>query len=98
MNNILELSNKIESTVDINNKMKMINELNSLIEIQKEYFNELIVKINSSESIKVDSKYKKKSIEELEELFDNSSDIEEKINIYNSIDKYYNDKLKELYN
>jgi hypothetical protein len=32
MNNILELSNKIESTVDISNKMKMINELNSLIE------------------------------------------------------------------
>ena len=96
MNKILELSNKIESTVDINNKMKMINELNSLIEKQKDYFNELIIKINSSESIKIDSKYKKKSIEELEELFDNSSDIEEKINIYYSIDKYYNDKLKEL--
>jgi hypothetical protein len=96
MNNILELSNKIESTVDINNKMKMINELNSLIEKQKDYFNELITKINSSESIKIDSKYKKKSIEELEELFNNSSDIEEKINIYYSIDKYYNDKLKEL--
>ncbi len=98
MNNILELSNKIDICVDINNKMKMINELNSLIEKQKDYFNELIIKINSSESINIiNNKYKKKSIEELEELFNNSNvDIEEKINIYYAIDKYYNDKLKEL--
>lgn len=102
MNHILELSNKIDNEITFDNKMKMINELNILIEKQKEYFNDLIIKINSSESIKINKndsyKYKKKSIEELEELFNNNSDIEEKINIYYAINKYYNDKLKELNN
>jgi hypothetical protein len=102
MNHILELSNKIDNENNINNKMKMINELNILIEKQKEYFNDLIIKINSSESIKINKtescKYKNKSIEELEELFNNKSDIEEKINIYHVINKYYNDKLNELNN
>jgi hypothetical protein len=36
---------------------------------------------------------------ELEELFNSSDiDIEDKINIYYAIDKYYNDKLNELFN
>ena len=98
MNNILELSNQIDKELtsggNINNKIKMINELNILIEKQKEYYNEMILQINSSQSIKIESKYKKKSIEELEELFnDPTINIEEKINIYNAINKYYNDKL-----
>ncbi len=95
MNNILELSNKIDNESTINNKMKMINELNSLIEKQKDYYNEMIMKINSND-IKMESKYKKKSIEELEELYENTTNIEDKINIYIAINKYYNDKLKEL--
>ncbi len=97
MNNILELSNKIDNESTINNKMKMINELNSLIEKQKDYYNEMIIQINSnSNDIKIESKYKKKSIEELEELYENTTNIEDKINIYIAINKYYNDKLKEL--
>ncbi len=100
MNNILELSNKIDNETNFTNKMKMINELNILIEKQKEYYNEMIMKIDSSQSNLIESKYKNKSIEELEELFNkipSGCDIEEKINIYNAINKYYNDKLIELF-
>jgi hypothetical protein len=97
MNNILELSNKIDKETDFNNKMTMINELNSLIEKQKDYYNEMIMQINSKDiNINIESKYKKKSIDDLEELFNNSNNIEDKINIYNAINKYYNYKLKEL--
>ena len=101
MNNILELQEKIDNqsttSCDIYNKIKMINELNILIEQQKEYYKEIILQINSSQSIKIENKYKKKSIEELEELYNKSNSIEDKINIYNAINKYYNDKYKEIF-
>jgi hypothetical protein len=102
MDYILELSNKIDNEMCINKKMAMIKELNILIDKQKEHYNNLILELNNlNNNFDIEKKYIKKAIEKLEELFNKphiSNDIEEKINIYYSINKYYNDKLIELFN
>ncbi len=97
MNNILELSDKIDNEPDITKKIKMINELNIQIEKQREYYNSILLKIENL-SINFDKKYLDKNIEYLEDLFNKSTDLEQKINIYYHINKYYNDKLTELLN
>ncbi len=100
MNNILELSNNIDNEIDINKKMKMINELNILIEKQKDHYNQLTLQITQeiSQNIKIESKYKNKTIEELEELFNSKNNIEDKISIYYAINIYYNNIINKLFN
>ena len=95
MNNILELSENINKCSDINKKINMVNELNDLIKKQIDYLENIDIDEPTN-----DNKYNNKTIEELEELFNNKSinnNIEDKINIYHAINKYYNNKLNELF-
>jgi hypothetical protein len=96
MNRIIELSEKINICSDINKKMIMISELNELIKIEKEYLYSQR-ELNINPDIKIPVKYNKKTIEELEDLFNSIDDIKEKIIIYTAINNYYNNKLNELF-
>lgn len=95
MNNIIKLSEEINECKNINNKIKMINDLNELIETEIDNLKDLETKINENSNIfKIPIKYKKKSIEELEDLYNSTNDINEKYIIYECINKYYNNLIK----
>ena len=98
MDSINELSEKINECKNINDKIKMINELNELIENETDNLKDLETKINENNHIfKIPIKYKKKSIEELEELYNSIDDINEKYIIYQCINKYYNNNLIKIF-
>ncbi len=97
MENINKLSEQINECKNINDKIKMINELNELIENETEKLKDLETKINENNQFKTPIKYKKKSIEELEDLYNSAIDINEKYIIYESINKYYNNILESLF-
>jgi hypothetical protein len=98
MDSINQLSEQINECKNINDKIKMINELNELIENETEKLKDLEKKINENNHIfKIPIKYKKKSIEDLEDLYNQSDDINEKFIIYQCINKYYNNNLELLF-
>ncbi len=98
MDNINKLSEQINECKNINDKMKMINELNELIDSETDKLKDLENEINNNElHFKIPVKYKKKSIEELEELYDSTDDLNDKYIIYQCINKYYNMNLIKIF-
>ena len=97
MENINKLSEQINECKNINDKIKMINELNELIENETDKLKDLETKINENNQFKIPIKYKKKSIEDLEDLYNQSDDINEKFIIYQCINKIYNNNLGSLF-
>jgi hypothetical protein len=96
MDKIIELSDKIDNISNINDKIKLIKSLNEMIEIEKKNLNS----INNDSHIiktKIPIKYKKMSIDELEDEFEKCNSINEKIIIYSAIDKYYSNIEEELF-
>jgi hypothetical protein len=96
MDKIIELSDKIDTISNINDKIKLIKSLNEMIEIEKKNLNS----INNASNIiktKIPIKYKKMSIDELENEFEKCNNINEKILIYSAIDKYYSNIEEELF-
>jgi len=97
MNKIIELAEKIDKTTNIDNKVKLIKDLDEMIETEKKHLNFLLDNDIKNLKIKILSKYKKMSIDELEEEFDIIEDINEKISIYLAIDRYYSNIEEELF-
>ncbi len=98
MDNINELSEKINNCKNINDKIKMINELNELIDNEIDKLKDLENKLNNNElNFKIPIKYKNKSIEELEELYNSTDDLNNKYIIYQCINKYYNMNLIKIF-
>ncbi len=97
MNSINKLSEQINKCNNINDKIKMINELNELIDDEIEKLKDLESKINENNQFKIPIKYKKKSIEELEDLYNLTNDNYEKFIIYQCINKFYNNTLESLF-
>ena len=99
MDKIIELSEQIDQTSNINEKVKLIKILNELIEAEKTNLNNILNNniITSNLKTKIPIKYKKMSIDELEEEFDKNNNINEKILIYLAIDKYYTNIEEELF-
>ncbi len=93
MDKIIELSETIDKTTNINDKIKLIKSLNEMIEIEKNNLNS----IDFNNKIKISIKYKKMSIDELEEEFEKCNNIHEKIIIYSAIDRYYSNIEEELF-
>jgi hypothetical protein len=96
---INDLVNKIKNTDDINEKVSLIKELN--INIEKEELNLNNILNNNLDEInnklKIPIKYKKMSIDELEDLFENTNDLNEKIIIYQAINRFYNNVIDDLF-
>ena len=99
MDKIIELSEQIDQTSNINDKVKLIKILNELIEAEKTNLNNILNNniIASNLKTKIPIKYKKMSIDELEEEFEKINNINEKILIYLAIDKYYTNIEEELF-
>ncbi len=95
MDKIIELSDKIDNISNINEKIKLLKTLNEMIEIEKKNLNS----INNTSHIKtkIPIKYKKMSIDELENEFEKCTNINDKIIIYSAIDKYYSNIEEELF-
>ena len=101
MEEIIALSETINKTVNITDKIKLIKNLNSMIEIEKHKLNYIYDQMVSNKisdyKIKIPAKYKKLNIEELEELFNKTEDINDKISIYLAIERAYNNISEELF-
>ncbi len=92
MEEINELYEKISSCNNISEKINMTKVLNEMIDNEKERLNN----ININTNIKIPLKYKKMSVDELEDAFENSN-INEKIIIYNAFERLYNNISDELF-
>jgi uncharacterized FlaG/YvyC family protein len=97
MDKILELSDKIDATININDKIKLIKELNEMIEVEKNNLNFLLNNDIKNLKIKILPKYKKMTINELEEAYETTNNINDKVSIYLAIDKYYTNIEEELF-
>ena len=97
MNEIEELNMKIEKCNDINEKINYIQKLNNIIDKEINSLNNLLESELIENTFKIPNKYKKNSIEELEELFNKTNNIYEKIIIYNCINYKYNNIMDELF-
>ncbi len=103
MDKIIELSDKIDNLNNksslITDKIKLIKSLNEMIEIEKKNLNNILDNdiIASNLKTKIPIKYKKMSIDELEDEFEKCNNINEKILIYLAIDKYYSNIEEELF-
>ena len=97
MDRILELSDKIDKIMNINDKIKLIKDLNEMIEVEKNNLNFLLNNDIKNLKIKILPKYKKMTINELEEAYETTNNINDKVSIYLAIDKYYTNIEEELF-
>ncbi len=97
MEKIIELSEQIDNITNINDKIKLIKTLNELIEIEKNNLNNILNSDIKNFKTKIPLKYKKMSIDELEEEFEKNININDKILLYMAIDKYYTNIEEELF-
>ena len=101
MEEIIALSETINKTVSITDKIKLIKNLNSMIEDERNKLNYIYDQMVSNKIInckqKIPLKYKKLNIEELEELFNKTEDINDKISIYLAIERAYTNISDELF-
>ena len=85
--------NKLCEILDNSNSTEIIphiDELNRMVDNEKEILKQLLESIESVDMIdtfKIPSKYKKLSIEELEIMFNDTVDINDKISIYYTMNK-----------
>jgi hypothetical protein len=98
MDKIIELSDKIDNIADINEKIKLLKTLNEMIESEKTNLNSIIDNdLNINTKIKIPLKYKKMTIDELENEFEKCNNINDKITIYKAINIYYKNIEEELF-
>ena len=97
MEQILEIENKINQIDNIYEKVKLIKELNELIDKEKTELTYILENDINDMKVKIPLKYKKMTIDELEEAFNTCNSINEKIKIYHAINKYYTNIMDELF-
>ena len=93
--------NKLCEILDNSNSNDIIpniNELNRIVDNEKIILKQLMESIDmvSIDTFKIPSKYKKLSIEELENEFSNIDDINEKLTIYYTMNKKVNTILNNI--
>ncbi len=98
MEKIVQLSEQIDKLTNINEKVKLIKTLNDMIEEEKNHLNFLLNNDIKNIKIKIPVKYKKMTIDELENEFNKTIDINDKLSLYSAIDKYYTNIEEELFN
>jgi hypothetical protein len=97
MDEITKLVEGISITVNIADKAKKITNLNNMINIERKQLNNILENNIDDMKIKIPLKYKKMTLDELEDLFNNTTDINEKITIYHAICKNINNITDELF-
>ncbi len=97
MEKIIELSEQIDNISNINDKVRLIKTLNELIEIERNNLNNILSSDIKNFKTKIPLKYKKMSIDELEQAFNEATNINDKILLYMAIDKHYTNIEEELF-
>ncbi len=97
MEAINELAQNINKCVNITEKVKMIETLNNMITTERNLLNNILDNNIDEMKIKIPLKYKKMTLDELEEIFNITDDINEKIVIYHSIVKVINNISEDLF-
>ena len=82
MDEITRITNLIETTENLVEKNNLINSLNEIIVLEKNKLGNISLDIPK---FKIPIKYKKKTIEQMDELLHNMASIDEAIIIYNTI-------------
>jgi hypothetical protein len=97
MDEITKMVDIINNTINITDKVKMICNLNSMIEVERKQLNNILENNIDDIKAKIPIKYKKMTLDELESEFNNNIDINEKIMIYHAICKNINNITDELF-
>jgi hypothetical protein len=97
MNEIEELNNKINECNNFNEKINYIQKLNIMIDNEINSLNSILNNDLIDKKFKLPNKYKKMIIEELEDEFNKTENIHEKIIIYNCINYKYTNIMDELF-
>lgn len=97
MDEIMKLTGDINNCKSINEKIQMVQLLNELIAKEKKILHDLQNNNINTMKVKIPLKYKKLSIEELENMFNNSIDIHEKIILYHAINRIVTNIGDELF-
>ena len=84
MDEITKMVENINTTINIADKVKMICNLNSMIEVERKQLNNILENNIDEVKAKIPIKYKKMTLDELESEFNNNFDINEKITICSS--------------
>jgi hypothetical protein len=99
----MEKINKIIEDIDNNNysiekKLSLTKKLNKLITKEKANLNNMYENLQNNQlNVRNTKKYENKSIDELNSLFIQSDDINEKIKIYSILSSKVNDELDEIF-
>lgn len=96
MDKINELVAKIESESTLENNITNIKSLHNLITKEKKNLNKLYNDVNNNDIQRPIKKYNQKTIEELNELFENTKDLSTKIKIYNTLTYKINIEIDNL--
>ena len=94
MDKIQECANIIDSSNSITEKVELINKINIMISDERERLHSIQETLDKPG--KIPSKYKKLTLEELQELFDKSVDINEKVSVYCAINYNINNTINSL--
>jgi hypothetical protein len=97
MDEITKMVENINATVNIADRVKMICNLNNMIDIERKKLNNILENNIDDIKAKIPVKYKKMTLDELETEFNNNTDINEKIIIYHAICKNINNITDELF-
>jgi hypothetical protein len=97
MDEITKMVENINATVNIADRVKMICNLNNMIDIERKKLNNILENNIDDIKAKISVKYKKMTLDELETEFNNNTDINEKIIIYHAICKNINNITDELF-
>jgi hypothetical protein len=89
MDAIKQLCNEIDNSESIEHNIELVKRLNEIIENEKDYLNLQLNNLNTVDlnTFKIPVKYKKLTIEELEEQLKLTENIDTMCSIYNSISK-----------
>lgn len=96
MNEIDRIHTSLDSIESFTEKNKLVNHMNSLIIDEKSKLTKLLEKIECIDNFKIPTKYKKQTIDELEKLLYSTTDIDEKIIIYSTIQLMVQDIRKTI--
>jgi len=94
MDKIQECANTIDTSNSITEKVEQINKMNIMIAEERKHLQ--LIQDTLDKVGKVPSKYKKLTLEQLQELFDKSSDINEKVSLYCAINYNINNIIDTI--
>jgi hypothetical protein len=96
LKNIQENIKKLENMVELKDKIKSMKEIKKTLDTEQENIKKLKKKIDDVKANEI-KKYKNLTIDELQEMFDDTDNFEDKLNIYSQLCFKINQVENELF-